>query len=130
MSGEIATTQNFQERMFERIKDQMGDLLSEEDLKVILERSIEKAFFEPQTYERGYRTEVEQSPFVKMIERELHSRVHTIADKWMSENKDRIEELIRDCLGKGFTKLITDYLDNKMGWHVHQLQESLINQLG
>ncbi len=32
MSNEIATTKDFQERMFERIREQIGDLLTEEDL--------------------------------------------------------------------------------------------------
>lgn len=29
---------------------------------------------------------------------------------------EKIEEIINDCIGKGFTRIVTEYLDNKTGF--------------
>lgn len=39
---DIATTKTFQERMFEKIRDQMGDLMTDEDLKKLVDAAMQK----------------------------------------------------------------------------------------
>ena len=67
--NEPAITKSFEERMFEQIKSQMGDLLTQEELGKILETAIDKAFFQDRIVKSGYSTDVKEPLFVEMIRR-------------------------------------------------------------
>jgi len=112
MTTEVAENKTFQERMFERIRDQMGDLMTQEELKKIVETAVDKAFFQPTVIKRDYgRDETAPPPFVKLVEKELQEQVQTYASAWMKDNSDKVEKIINDAIGKGMFGIITSYVE-------------------
>ena len=45
MTNEIATTKSFQDRMKDKIREGIGDLLTDDDLKVLIDKGIDDVFF-------------------------------------------------------------------------------------
>ena len=72
MNKEITKNTTFEERMFEQMREQMGTLLTEVELKAILEKSIDKAFFsDRRNHSGGYNAKPLEPLFVELIRNEL-----------------------------------------------------------
>lgn len=133
MSNEIEMSKDFQTKMFERIRSQMGDLLSEEELKQLTTKAVEKAFFEERivTEGSGYNVrEVKAAPyFVELIRSELNKEVKNTLDEYMKNNPEVIAEAIQHAIGKGFTQLIFNHIDNKIQSDLYSFTQNLQNTL-
>lgn len=93
--NDIATTKDFQERMFDRIRSQIGELMTDDDLKRIVEAAMEKAFFERQAMPSQYSgVTYDDAVFVKLTRELLKPQVTTAVHRWMSENAERVQELV------------------------------------
>jgi ribosomal protein L21E len=113
MSQEMVASKTFQEKMFERIRDQMGELLSEEDLKSLVDSAMQKAFFEPsyQTDRYGNKQRVDESIFVTLIRNEMTSKVTEAIQKWLAEHGDEVSEAIDNAIAKGMFGLIQQHIE-------------------
>jgi hypothetical protein len=128
MTTEIATTKAFQDRMFERIRSQIGDLMTNEDLKKIVETAMQKAFFEPIRGPRQYGgDEVKDPALVAMVRDLLRERAEAVMRGYVTENAERIDALLRTELGKGFHQMIADYWDAKLQNAFCQFRNELAN---
>lgn len=125
MSTEIAETKSFQERMFERVRDQMGDLLTETELKQIVDQAVNKAFFEPRTVTTSYRDEIKPAIFVEMMEAELKSRVGKALEQWIQDNPEAVAQAIEKVIQEGITKAVMQTLEWRMNWPLQQFAEQL-----
>ncbi len=54
MSNELQMTQDFQTRIFKRIRESIGDLMTDEDLRKLIEAAMQKAFFTEVKIEGNY----------------------------------------------------------------------------
>lgn len=125
MANEIATNETFQQRMFEKIRDQMGDLLTDDELKKLLANAVEKAFFEPT---RGSYNSVEPPMFVKLIQKAMENRVHSAVTEWMNENPEQMEKAIQDVLKNGMFSAVMTVFEQRMSHPIHMLAENLRQQ--
>lgn len=98
------------ERVYERIRDSIGDLMTDEDLKVLVNKAAEKAFFEPVKSSNPYGSSQTTDPvLVAEIRKLLSPTFQSVMKDWMSEHKAEIETAIRDELGKGMASIISGY---------------------
>lgn len=125
MSTELTNNKTFQERMFERVRDQMGDLMTEAELKTIVDTAMHKAFFEERTEHSGYNTYKKPSVFVEMMGTELKSRVNSAVDQWLKDNPDVVQKAIEAVVQEGITKAVINTLENRMNWPLQQFAEQL-----
>lgn len=125
MSTEITDTKTFQERMFERVRDQMGDLLTETELKQIVDQAVNKAFFEPRKISTGYRDEIKPAIFVEMMETELKSRVGKALEQWIQDNPEAVAQAIEKVIQEGITKAVMQTLEWRMNRPLQQFAEQL-----
>lgn len=126
MSG-ITTTQDFQERLFERIRDQMGDLLTDEDLKRITAAAVEKALFSPpmRTVYGGRQEPDGEARFVTLVRGAVKERAEVAIDAWIKDNGDKIAAAVQESLAKGMTGMILSYIDAKTYGPLMTLQNEL-----
>lgn len=122
MSTAVATTKDFQERMFERIRDQMGDLLTEDDLRKIVEAAVQKAFFEERRGEYGRTVE---PVFVEMMRGLMQSRVSAAIEKWLADNPEEVNKVIQDVIAKGFLGMISHSFEARLSWPLQQFAQEL-----
>ena len=122
---EITTTKSFQDRMFERIRDQMGDLMTNEDLKKIVEAAMEKAFFEERVDRSNYNTITHPPLFVVMLQKLLHDQMKEALQQWLTDHPEEVSKAINETLSKGITKIMQDHIDAKAHLPLYNLQAEL-----
>lgn len=125
MTNEIEPTKDFQTRMFERIRDQIGDLMTEDDLRKIVASALERALFEPVKELDGYRTIQHESRLVQMIERHLKPKVEEAVREWVKGNDEKIHQTIDATLAKGITAIVSQHFESRFAWPLQQLAQTL-----
>ena len=126
MSTDSTTSKTFQEKMFERIRDQIGDLMTEEDLKKIVEVAMQKAFFEPVVELGRYGDKTTTDPiFVKQIRQLMLENVSLKISAWIKEHPEEITKTLNECIGKGMSGIVLSYFDQKLNWPLQQFANDL-----
>ena len=125
----IAEAKNFQERMFERIREQMGDLLSEEELKKIVDTSIHKAFFEQTVTADGYgRTTTSDPHFVKLMRSLMEDNIKAMMEAWIAENQEVFDKAIQDAIAQGMYGLVQRHFEAMVKFPLQTFADNLRSQ--
>jgi len=126
MSTDVVTTKTFQEKMFERIRDQMSDLMTEDDLKALVDSAMQKAFFEPaKNSDRWGMVTLSDPVFVTMIRNEMTAKVTAALQEWLSSHPEEVTKAIDDALAKGMFGLIQQHIERVASWPMQNLAEQL-----
>lgn len=130
MTTDVVENKSFQERMFDRIRDQMGDLMTQDELKKIVETAIDKAFFEPVITKDGYGHVRDTQPpfFVSLIKKEVQDQVTGCIKAWLKENPEKVDQVINDAIGKGMLGIITNYIENQARQPLYNFANELRNK--
>lgn len=131
MTTAVATNETFQERMFKRVREQMGDLMTEAELKQIVDTAMHKAFFEEKVIKDGQYwnspQKTESSQFVKLIQEEMKEPMKKAIQDWLAEHPEKINEVIKEVIGKGFLGIIHDYIQTKTSSPIYEFANQLRN---
>lgn len=126
MGTDITPSKAFQEKLFERIRAEIGTLMGEEDLKKVVAAAMEKAFFEERVTHREYGRSVEKPPLlVELITELLRQRVDVAIKAWLEENNERVAEAIKAVLANGIATTVIKSLDFTLSPAFFQLQASI-----
>ena len=114
--ADLALTDTFQKRVYERIRDSIGDLMSDEDLQRLVETAMQKAFFEPVKIEGNYyqQTRIEPPWFVAAIKELLKERVKEAVKVWIETHPDEIAKLLDEVIAKGFVGIVLSYFEQQI----------------
>lgn len=127
----VTTTPEFQTRMFEKIRDQLGDLLTDEDLKRIVEAAVQKGFFEPSvTTDRWGNRTTSDAQFVVLVRGQIEEQVRKAAHAWVQANADKFDAIIKDQLERGFTRVVANYFDTQMNGALYTFAEQFKQAMG
>lgn len=124
-----ALSKTFEERMFEQIKSQMGDLMTADELKAILETSIQKAFFEPRQSGGGYQARQLEPLFVEMIRKELTPLLEAGAKQWMTENQEKVGKILKEQMGENAAQMVANAFSSLMFQPMQNFAFELQNKL-
>ncbi len=131
MNTEVTPTKTLQERVGDRIRDQIGDLMTDEDLKLLVDRALTDAFFKDRRESRQYGPDIIHPPaIVELVKGLLQARVDAACVSWLSEHKDELGEHIDDAVGRGFMKMFQVWLDAKVQGDLFIFTNSLKQRLG
>lgn len=108
----------------------MGDLLTDEELKKILESAVQKAFFEPRKHisadSWGSPKQMTTDPvFVELCRVAVQEKAHACIKEWLAANGDVIKKQIDELLAKGMLKIVQDYINSA----THGPLQNLANEL-
>ena len=100
----------FENKIIEKIKENIGELMTNEDLSRIVHRAVEETFFKPVILKKGYH-EVEKPPVIhQILEKLLYDSVSSSVHEYIKENNEVVNNLIKETLSKGFgTMLINSF---------------------
>ena len=94
MTNSVATTKDFQERLFDKIRADIGSLMTDEDMKKLVHAAFEREFFTPRIEQEGggyNRREVQKPPRIIEITKELlEPMLRKILDQWIAENHEKV----------------------------------------
>lgn len=127
-STAVAPNKSFEERMMDRIRESIGDLMTDEDLRKIVERGVEKALFfrapKPKSYHYD-KDEFEPSFVDRMVKQLLQDRMDHAIREWMNANSDRVETIIKQALGDGIITCLVHRLNERFATAELDLLERL-----
>lgn len=137
MSTEIQKATDFQTRMFERIRDSLGDLMTDEELKRVVDAAVKKAMFEPVTVMQ--KTDSWSSPkevkiadsLVEKVAKELmNAMVRPLIEAWIQEHAAEIAPMIDKTLRDGIVKIVQDHNASIVSEPLMQLRYALQQKFG
>lgn len=97
----VQVSQTFEQKVRDRVREQIGELLSDEDLSKIVQAGLKDAFFEPRRVD-GDRYGATKEPLIHEIIRPLlEKRVREQVDAWFEANKTEIGVTVSRLLEMG-----------------------------
>lgn len=132
---DIVTSKTFEERMKERIRDSIGDLISDEDLGKMIDRSLEEVFFKeranPAYHGYGYSSKEPATlppllhEIVKMV---MTEQVTAAVKEYIADNREQVDSSIKTVLEQGMGNALIGALNGVFAGQLSMLQGNLINQ--
>lgn len=127
MSTTITQQQSFEDRMMERIKSSIGDLITNEDLAKLVKKGIEDSFFKPRIRKSGY-SEIETPSLMTEIVTDLLTEQMKLAtDQWVKNNSDEVAKVMDDVIkagvGGALVTAMSSQFSNQLNdfrWNVEQ----------
>lgn len=117
MGTSVVGTKPLEERVTERLHVIMGELITDADLKPIVERGIEKFLFEPRVVEsKGYYgTEKQTKPSLvqEVVDKYLLQQMTAQVDQWLKDHPEQIQTAIDDAIRRGMAHAVTRTLDER-----------------
>jgi hypothetical protein len=117
MSNEVTQAKTLQERVGARIRDQIGDLMTDEDLKTLVDKALHEAFFTRTPIEKRLWNEEQKYAdafAVAHVKELLKSRVDAACKAWLTEHADQLDKHIKEAIGNGFAVMFQSWLDQRM----------------
>jgi len=127
--NEIVEQKSFHERMKDRIKDSIGELMTDEELSKIVHRAMEEIFFEPVYLKDGFHTR-EEPPFVhKLIKELLIDEVRQAVMKYITDNKKAVLKTIQEVISQGMGKALVEAIRFQFANDLVSLQNNLMSSI-
>ena len=131
MNTAVTPAKTLQERVGDRIRDQIGDLMTDEDLKLLVDRALTDAFFKERREVRSYGQDIlHPPPVVELVRGLLKQRVDAAAAAWLAAHKDELGKHIDDAIGKGFVTMFTAWIDQQVQAPLITFGDQLRDRLG
>ena len=113
-AGPSEAEKQFQEKMKERMRAAMGDLMPDEVLAGIVGRGIDEAFFKKRTVSTAqypYTAQEHDSWIVAHISQAVEVEVRAQVKKWFVENHERVSEIVKERLQGGIAAAVVRSMD-------------------
>ena len=131
-SSEIATVMSFEEKLKGRIRDSIGELLSDEDLTNIVRRGIEGVFFTERRVpdKHGYGPKTIPPLIHQIVKEVLSDRMEAAVEAWLVGHADEVSKAIDVAVVQGAGKAMLRQMDFAFGSDMEGYGESLSQRLG
>jgi DNA-binding protein Fis len=131
MNTTLQTTTTFAEKMMNKVKESIGDLITDEELKLLIEKGIQTAFFEPHyELDRYNSLNIKREPLMSSIVKEcLNKQVELAVKDYFASNPEEVKSLVDQVLREGLTKCVLQVMDNKLQNSMFQMRDSISNML-
>jgi hypothetical protein len=118
--------------MMDMMRENVGGLFTPDDLKKIVERGIEKLFFEARLTNSNYgRNDYKPSLSEELVEKHMKEQVRIAIAEWIKDNPEKILPIIETAINKGITTHIMNAVENFFSntfWQFgEQLKQQIIN---
>lgn len=125
-------SKSFEERMMDMMKENVGNLFTPDDLKKIVERGIEKLFFEARLTNSNYgRNDYKASLSEELVKKHMEEQVRIAIAEWIKDNPEKMLPIIETAINKGITTHIMNAVESLFQntfWHFgEQLKQQIQN---
>jgi hypothetical protein len=125
----VSPQQSFEEKLMGRIRDSIGELMSDEDLKRIVEKGIDRALFERQSSGDSWNKKVEPSLVDKAVQQFLAERMRAAVDAWILANPEKLDKAVNDAIVLGAGGCLLEAFNEKFRNAMFGMQEQMKQQL-
>jgi hypothetical protein len=132
----LAAASTFQERMFERVRESLSELLTPEEAKALVEKVIERSLFErklipAKTYYEKDR--YEPSRFEELVKESVEPVIRSEVKKWLTEHHEEVKASIQEIVERGIAGNVIKVFEMEMQKPLAEMGGKLyqvINKLG
>ena len=126
----IIENKTFEERMKDRIKDSIGDLITDEDLTKLVNRGIDDVFFKKVVVRDGYRDAKELPSLMESIVKELlEEKVRLFAQQYVRTHEKEVLETLDKVVIEGAGKAVLAALTGLFQNQLYSFQANIQSQL-
>lgn len=134
MTTELAENKTFQEKLTEKIKEGIGDLISSDELRPLIERGIEETFFKPSYKKEGngyYNDRVIEIPSLMhgLIKEALLPEFREVVKEYFSKHPEKIEKILESVLKDNAADMLRPTLNEMIGSHFISFKYKIIEEL-
>lgn len=124
--------QSFEERMKARIKESIGDMITDEELAKLVNRGVEEVFFKERPNTKGsYYDNKPLPPLLHQIVNDLlFPSVKAAADKYINDHKEEVKTAINNAIQAGMGAALIAAFSDRFRFDLANFQQSLMNNLG
>lgn len=117
----------FQDRIKEKIKNDIGTLLTDDDLSKLIASSLHEMFFEKVRVQREYSSYIDESdPIIYNTLRPLLTeRVDAAVKAWLSANESTVTAIIDAVICRGIHEALIRSFEAKIGQTMWDFGEKL-----
>jgi hypothetical protein len=114
MANEVGRVLSLEERINQKIHESIGDLITPEDLKRIVERGIESALFQPRQTPRQYGGyDTKPSIVDEVVTRALETAMRDAVNAWVKDNPEKLEAAVKEAIARGAGESLLRAIDYK-----------------
>lgn len=133
--GNLTVQENFQERMFNRVRESLAELLTEEEAKTLVERAISEGLFKPRQEKDSSnwnaKTRELPSEFATLVTDQVKPIVEQQIKQWLSDNSDQVLSIIQGVVERGIANVVLQVIKDETSrpmWNLKaELQQRLLN---
>lgn len=117
--SQVVNAQTFQERMVERLKDNIGELMTDEEAKQLVDRAINQIFFQERPSTSSHYNAPKRPPFIhELLADSLQPIVERQIKAWIDEHQEEvlatIQRVVQEGLGTAMVKSLNNIFQNQM----------------
>ena len=133
MSTAVQKALSFEEKLKDRLRQGIGELMSDEDLQAIIDNGIQQVFFEPRPRKdgHGYRERTVYDPplIEETLRKELADSMDRCVAKWLRDNHDTVLEKIDEAVVGGAGDMLVRALTALFGPALGNCQEQMFRAM-
>lgn len=117
-------------KVLEKIKNELGDLITDSDITILVGKAINQAFFEPITTHDSYNRAATKPPLInQLITESLTPHFQIAIDKWIADNEETVKETMQKLVNDGAGMAIIQSFNNRFDFAMSTLQHNIEQQL-
>lgn len=131
MENEIEVQKSFQEKMKDRIRESIGDLISDEELTKLIHKGVEDVFLLPIKEKRGWNNGIEHPSLLHGLLKELLTdQVRNAVTVYITEHSEEVTKSIHEVISNGMAKALIGAISMRFTNELISLQANIENNLG
>jgi len=129
----LAEQKTFEQRMIDKVKNDIGDLITNEELSKIVAKAMDEIFFAKKVEKDYYGNIKSSKPALveDMVKDLMKPEVEKAVEHYISEHKEEISEMIQTCVQNGMAGAITTAINNffymQMNNFTYDIQQRIQN---
>ena len=124
----MQNVRSFQEKISDKIKESIGDLITDEDLKPLVEKSIEQLLTEDRIVPRGgssYGNDTLPPLLQEILMPILRTQISKAVDAHIAEHPEIFTSFIEGAIKDGFLQMMIIHLNNRLNMPLMDFQQKV-----
>ena len=129
MTKELEIPQNFEEKMRNRIRESIGELIDDETLKKLIKVATEDVFLKPRIEGTIYHKEEKPSFLCELIKELLSEKVKEAVDEYINNHPEEVAKTIKEVINLGIGNALLYSFESKFQQEFFNFQTNIMSQI-
>lgn len=122
----IVENKNFEEKMKDRIKESIGDLITDEELKKLLDAAMYDVFFKPiKVKVSSWETKDGPSYLQGIVKELLDEKVRSVIKDYIDNHTEDVEKTIKTVVENGIGAAMMAAINSMFSTQIYQFQSNI-----